>query len=232
MSSKDTDPKLSVPKLRALGRIGWMAEQPTDFQLRMAKIGRWMSVRRGQPVYSIGDEADGIFGLGEGLLDVSVMLDSEREVVLHRGTPGFWIGDAALLGKSVRTLGVTAASDSEVFKLPASKVLNNLEENPRDWMCFYRLSHINVMVSLKTLGEVISLPPRALFARALLRLATPEGKVQMTQEELSRMVGMSRTSFRRALAALIDARVIELDYGVIRICNLAALESEARATDD
>lgn len=227
MSNSDAEPKLG-----ALGRIGWMAEQPTDFQSRMAKLGRWMSFRRGQSVYAIGDQADGIFGLGEGLLDVSVMLDSEREVVLHRGTPGFWIGDAALLGQSVRTLGVTAASDCRVFKLPASKVLRNLDENPRDWMCFYRLSHINVMVSLKTLGEVISLPPRALFARALLRLATPEGQVRMTQEELSRMVGMSRTSFRRALAALIDVGVIELDYGAILIRNLAAVEIEARATDD
>jgi CRP/FNR family transcriptional regulator, cyclic AMP receptor protein len=191
-----------------------------------------MSVRRGQRVYAIGDQADGIFGLGEGLLDVSVMLDSEREVVLHRGTPGFWIGDAALLGQSVRTLGVTAASDCQVFKLPASKVLQNLDENPRDWMCFFRLSHINVMVSLKTLGEVISLPPRARFARALLRLATPEGRVQMTQEELSRMVGMSRSSFRRAFAALIGDGVIELDYGAVLIRNLAALEIESRATDD
>ncbi|MCA3572879.1 MAG: Crp/Fnr family transcriptional regulator [Aestuariivirga sp.] len=232
MPDTNTKSELTFPKLGVLGRIGWMADQPSDFQSRMAKLGRWMSVRRGQPVYAIGDQADGIFGLGEGLLDVSVMLNSEREVVLHRGTPGFWIGDAALLGHSVRTLGVTAASDCQVFKLPAATVLRNLEENPRDWICFYKLSHINVMISLKTLAEVISLPPRALFARALLRLATPEGRVHMTQEELSRMVGMSRTSFRRALAALIGDGVIELDYGTILIRNLAALEIESQATDD
>jgi CRP/FNR family cyclic AMP-dependent transcriptional regulator len=232
MSMRDAKSDLPVPKLGVLGHIGWMADQPKDFQWRMAKLGRWISVHRGQPVYTIGDQADGIFGLGEGLLDVSVMLDSGREVVLHRGTPGFWIGDAALLGQSVRTLGVTAASDCQVFKLPASTVLRSLEENPRNWICFYRLSHINVMISLKTLGEVISLPPRALFARALLRLATPEGQVRMTQEELSRMVGMSRTSFRRALAALIEDGVIELDYGAILIRNLAALDRESRATDD
>jgi CRP-like cAMP-binding protein len=218
--------------LRNLATIGWLGEQPLAFQNRMAKLGRWMSVRRGQVIYAVGDDADAVFGLGEGHLDVAVPVDTEREVVVHRATAGFWIGDSALLADSVRALTLSAVSDGQLFKLPASAVYRNLEEHPEDWMCFYRLSHMNTSMSLRALAEVISLPPRARFARALLRLTSPAGAVHVTQEELGRMVGMSRAAFRRAFAALIQQGIVEVEYGRILIRDQMALEAEAKKTDD
>lgn len=227
LASKDT-----IGILKNLARSGWLAEQPADFQHRMARLGRWMSIRRGQVIYAVGDEADAIFGLGEGLLDVAIPVDTEREVVIHRATAGFWIGDSALLANSVRTLTLSAASDGQLFKLPAAAVYRNLEEHPEDWICFYRLSHLNANRGLQALAEVISLPPRARFARALLRLTSPAGAVHVTQEELGRMVGMSRAAFRRSFAALIEQGIVDVEYGRILIRDHAALEAEAAKTDD
>jgi CRP-like cAMP-binding protein len=221
-----------VANLRSLTSRGWLAEQPSAFQERLAKLGRWTGVRRGQLIYAAGDLADAIFGLGKGLLDVAIPVDADREVVVHRATPGFWIGDSALLAGSVRSVTISAVTDCQLYKLPVAAVQRNLEEHPEDWICFYRLSHQNVTMCLRALAEVISLPPRARFARALLRLATAGGDVHVTQEELGRMVGMSRAAFRRSFSALIDRRIVELDYGCIRICDLAALEREAARMDE
>lgn len=218
--------------LRNLAKIGWLAEQPRAFQTRTAALGRWMNFRRGQVIYAVGDEADAIFGLGDGLLDISIPVDTEREVIIHRATPGFWIGDSALLAGSQRTLTLSGASDGQLFKLPAQAVYRNLEEHPEDWMCFYRLSHLNANRGIQALAEVISLPPRARFARALLRLTSVTGAVHVTQEELGRMVGMSRAAFRRAFAALIQQGIVEVEYGRIQIRDLSALEAEAARTDD
>ena len=218
--------------LRTLAAVGWLAEQPPVFQNRMMKLGRWMNFRRGQVIYAAGDGADAIFGLGEGLLDVAIPVDPEREVVIHRATAGFWIGESALLANSVRTLTLSGASEGQLFKLPAAAVYRNLEEHPEDWMCFYRLSHLNANRGIQALAEVISLPPRARFARALLRLTSPAGAVHVTQEELGRMVGMSRAAFRRAFAALIEQGIVDVEYGRILICDAAALECEAAKTDD
>lgn len=218
--------------LRNLASVGWLGEQPSAFQTRMARIGRWMSVRRGQVIYATGDEADAIYGLSEGLLDVAIPVDVEHEVVIHRATAGFWIGDSALLAGSIRTLTLSAASEAQLFKLPAGSVHRNLEEHPEDWICFYRLSHLNANKGLQALAEVISLPPRARFARVLLRLTSPAGTVHITQEELGRMVGMSRAAFRRSFAALIRQGIVDVEYGCIRIRNLPALESESLRTDD
>jgi CRP/FNR family cyclic AMP-dependent transcriptional regulator len=217
--------------LKNLSATGWLGDQPAVFQARMARIGRWMSMRRGQVIYGVGDEADAVYGLSEGLLDVSVPVDSQHEVVIHRATAGFWIGDSALLAGSVRTLTLSAASDGQLFKLPAASIQRDLEEHPEDWVCFYRLSHINASRSLNALAEVISLPPRARFARALLRLSSATGSVHVTQEELSRMVGMSRATFRRSFAALIEQEIVTVAYGRIQIRDLPALEGEAVKTD-
>lgn len=216
--------------LRNLATAGWLADQPAPFQARMAKLGRWMTFRQGQVIYAVGDEADAIFGLGEGLLDVAIPVDPEREVVIHRATAGFWIGDSALLANSVRTLTLSGASDGQLFKLPAAAIYRNLEEHPEDWVCFYRLSHLNANRGIQALAEVIALPPRARFARALLRLTSASGAVHVTQEELGRMVGMSRAAFRRACSALIAQRIVDVEYGRILIRDPAALEREAAKT--
>ena len=226
------EPVAPPAALKALATLGWLSGQPLPFQKRMAQLGRWVSVRRGQVVYTVGDAADAIYGLGEGLLDVSLVVSDEREVIIHRATPGFWVGDSALLAGSVRTVAISAPSDAQLFKLPGPAVLQSLERHPEDWICFYRLSHSNVTTSLQALGEVISLPPRTRFARALLRLTSASGTVQLTQEELGRMVGMSRAAFRRAFAALIERGIVEVQYGGIRICDRPALEAEAARTAD
>jgi CRP-like cAMP-binding protein len=157
-------------------------------------------------------------------------VDAQREVVIHRATPGFWIGDSALLAGLTRSLTLSAASDGQLFKLPAAAVRRELEEHPGDWSCFYRLNHVNVSRTLSALAEVISLPATARFARALLRLTSSSGAVHVTQEELGRMVGMSRAAFRRSFAALIKQGIVEVEYGRIQIRNLPALEREAERT--
>lgn len=215
-----------------LGGIGWLAEQPEAFQLRMARLGRWVNVSRGSVVYAAGDDADAIFGLGEGALDVAIPVTPDQEVIIHRAAPGFWVGDAALLAATPRTISVYAASESRLFKLPAASVHRSLKEHPEDWFCFYRLSHRNVTLSLQALAEVISLPPRTRFARALLRLTASGDTVRLTQEELGRMVGMSRAGFRRSFAALIEQGIVDVEYGGIRIRDRAALEREAARTEE
>ena len=228
----DQPGKTVAGSLLSLTVAGWLADEPAAFQARLARLGRWIRLGRGAALYNVGDEADAIFGLGEGMLDIAIPVSGDQEVVAHRAMPGFWIGDSALLAGSRRTVSVYAAADSRLFKLPACAVHRNLSEHPEDWMSFYRLSHLNTTLSLRTLAEIISLPPRVRFARALLRLTSTCGTVRLTQQELGRMVGMSRAGFRRSFAALIEQGIVEVEYGGIRIRDRVALEREAARPDE
>ena len=95
-----------------------------------------------------------------------------------------------------------------------------------------RAGYAGETAALRTLAEIISLPPRVRFARALQRLASMGGEVRLTQEELGRMVGMSRAAFRRSFAALIEQGIVEVEYGGIIIRDRAALDREAVRTDE
>jgi CRP-like cAMP-binding protein len=213
-----------------LGKTGWLADQPGDFRDRMARIGRWTALPRGASLYEVGESPEAIFGLAEGLLDVSIPIGPDEEVTVHRAPPGFWIGDGALLSGVPRLLSVRAAADCRLFRIPHGALERSLSEQPADWMYLHRLSTLNATLCMQTLAEVLALPSRARFARLLLRIALPDGTVQATQEELGRMAGMSRAAFRRALRSLIRAGALETGRGTIRIHDRAALERAAQET--
>ncbi len=224
---KQSDEK-ATSLLSSLPTEGWLHEQPLAFQTRMAMAGRWMTVPRGGMIYTIGDAPDALFGLGQGLLDVSIAIGGDEEVTIYRAKPGFWIGNSALLAERNRGVTVSAATDCRVFRIPINAVRRNLANNPEDWPCFFRLSHNNTMLALRVHAETLSLPPRARFARMLLRLASDDGTVRVTQEDLGRMAGMSRAAFRRAFATLIEVGAVRTDYGGLRIVDHAALERAAQ----
>jgi len=213
--------------LGVLSMTGWLAEQPDEFRDAIARTGRWSKVAKGSHLYTIGEQPKAMYGLGDGLLDVAIPISDDEEVTVHRAAPGFWIGDGALLSSIPRQVSVEAAADCRVFCLPVAAVRRILAEHPEYWMYFHRLSSLNLTLAIRALGEVLALPPKARFARLLLRMASPDGSVRVTQEELGRLAGMSRVAFRRAFATLIESGAVETEYGGLRIRDAAALEREA-----
>ena len=218
-------PERPLHDLGLLASTGWLAQQPVDFSDRIVRIGRWVSVPRGGALYEVGEAPDALFGLGEGALDVMIPVGPDEEVTVHRAPPGFWIGDGALLSGMQRTLSVRAPVDCRVFRIPHAALERLLDAHPGDWMYLHRLSTMNGTLCMQTLAEMISLPPKARFARLLMRIAAPDGSVHATQEELGRMAGMSRPAFRRAMRSLIAAGAIETGRGMVRVHDRRALEA-------
>lgn len=229
---KDLDHRPNDPwpksSLRRLAEVGWLAQEPPDFQARIAAAGRWVRYPRGALLYAENEEGRAVFGLGEGPLDVEAPISPNEVVVVHRASPGFWIGESAVLAGASRTLALRAATDCTVFQVPAAAVQRMLKERPADWASFCRLSHQNATLAVRSVAELIALPTKARFARLLLRLAAEDGSVRATQDELGALAGMSRASFRRALGELIEAGVIVTSYRGVRIADMAALRAVAR----
>jgi CRP/FNR family transcriptional regulator, cyclic AMP receptor protein len=218
--------------LGPLQQLGWLAEQPADFQERIARAGRWKTLAAGQHVYALGDPPDALYGLAEGMLDVAVPTSTGEVITFYRAEPGFWVGDSAALAQTSRSISVTAATDCRLFQVPVAELRRMLRAHPGDWHHFYLLSHRNATMATRVVADLLSLSPKARFARMLLRLADADGIVQITHEELGRMAGMSRASFRRAFADLIDSKAVRTDYGRVRILDRAALEREIAPDQD
>jgi len=216
--------KNSSALLGALDKIGWLAAQPADFRNRIAAAGRWLRFAPRETIYLAGDEPDGLYGLASGTLELSFPLAGGEPVVFHRAEPGFWIGEAAILSGGPRMVSVTSATECLVFFVPAERLLRLLAADPHCWRSFYDQSNRNLKAALMLLSETLALGPQARLARLLLRLADPRGEVHGSQEEIGRLVGMPRSSLRRALTGLVESGAIRSGYGRLVVADRAALE--------
>lgn len=217
--------------LAPLDRLGWLAEQPAGLRDWVAEVGRWRSLAAGQVLYEAGETGTGLYGLAAGSLEITFPLVADEPVSLHRAEPGFWIGDLALLAETERLVSVHAASAARVLAVPGATIRAHLDRHPEHWRCFYALTHRNMAVALGLLGEALALPPAARVARRLLQLADADGAVSGTQEQLAGLVGVTRTTVRRALKRLVSEGAIETGYRCLTIRRRDLLERSARSAE-
>lgn len=220
--------RADTERLGILGRVGWLSRQSPDFQAAVARLGRWREFRPREIMYLAGGESDGLYGLAEGTLEISFPLIGEEEVTVHRAEPGFWIGELSTLAGQDRIVTLSAATAVRVLFLPQIELRRMVEANPRYWGAFYEQSAGNQIITLMLLAEVLSLTPRARVARVLLRLSDGEGVVAGTQEDLGRLLGMTRSSIRRAVTDLTENGLISTGYGKLHILDREGLEGLTR----
>jgi CRP-like cAMP-binding protein len=214
--------------LSPLDERGWLAGQPPAFREWVADHGRWQHYHARQVLYDAGDEPDGLYGLGEGALEVTLPLVGDEPVTIHRAEPGFWIGDSALFAGAPRLVSLAAATDARVFRVPAAALRALVADRPAAWRSFYELSHTNTTIVATLLAEALTLAPRAQVARLMLRLADGDGRVEVRQDDLSRLIGMTRSSLQRALADLAEAGAISRGYGCLLVRDRARLDAISR----
>lgn len=215
----------SAAVLGVLAERGWLSEQPESLRDWIARNGRWKTYERGQVIYSFGDPADAIYGLGEGAVEVTLPLVGEEEVTLHRAELGFWIGEAAILARAPRVISLQAATTCRLFRVPGAALRGLLDRQPELWPGFCALSLHNTSTAVQLLAEALSLSSRARLSRVLLRLSASETRVEANQFDLARLIGMNRSSLRRALTSLEECGAVEQNYGSIIVRNRAALEA-------
>jgi CRP-like cAMP-binding protein len=224
MAQLDQFVENTTDRLGVLAHMGWLSRQPADLQAHAARLGRWRIYDAGEVVYLAGDAADSMVGLGEGILEVTFPLVSDEPVVIHRAEPGFWTGEMSIVSGQARIISIAAATRVRVFILPGAGIRRLLAEEPRHWPSFYELSLSSSLTAITLLAEALALSPRARVARILLRLAGDDGSVPGSQEDLGRLLGMTRSSVRRALTSLIDLGAVQSGYGRLSLRDRATLE--------
>lgn len=216
---------MAKTNLEPLDQIGWLAQQPLDFRQWAASVGRWRSFQGGQFVYHAGDASDGAYGLAEGGLQITFPLVAEEPVVVYRAEIGFWIGDAAELSSEPRLVTVMAAVETKLLHLPSSAIRILLANRPDQWRCFYRLSMSNFRLATEQLAEALALTVRARTCRRLLGIAKPDGDAMITQDELAKLLGVTRPTIRRCLQELEAMGAIKLHYRKLKVVDRSALEA-------
>ncbi len=176
------------------------------------------------------------FGVVEGLLKMSTDNALGFSVTFTGLPSGGWFGEGTALKREAYRYNVQALRKTTVAGLPLDTFHQLLDQS----IGFNRF----VMNQLnERLGQFIAAReidrlanPDVRVARSLAALFNPVlfpgvGEVlRITQQELAYLVGLSRQRVNVALNALQQAQWIRLEYGGVRVLNLAALRGHTLDT--
>lgn len=158
-----------------------------------------------------------------GSLSWSIL--AEEPVAIQQAVIGSWAGDTAELAGVPRLISLVATTECRLLHLPSNAVQILLAEHPEHWRSFYRLSARNMRAAISLLSEALSLTLRARVSRRLLQLASVSGQASITQEELAKLVGVTRVTMRRCLDDLAARGAIEMQYRKLRVLNASVLQA-------
>lgn len=217
---------LSALQASAWGKTLSVAELSTAVDaIAEKKVGAGAYVcRKGEPV-------DAWIGVIDGLVKMS-SLSPQGKPITFTGLPsGGWFGEGSLLKyPEPRRYDVVAVRDSRVAYVPRA-TFNRLLDTHLGFNRFL-LRQLN-----ERLGQFISvietdrlLEPDARVARALAQLFNPllyphtAAFLQLSQEDIGLLSGVSRQRANQALQVLEKAGLVKVEYGGVRVRDVEGLK--------
>ncbi len=201
--------------------------EPADLEELLERI-RVEFVPRREVLMRQGDPGESAVILITGTARVDMVASNGREIVLDYLEPGAVIGEIALLDGGERAATVTMIEDGSVLRLSRALCEEFIVRDPGIALRMLqemaiRLRRMNQMIET---DRAFAAAPR--LARYLQRLTDEEAanrqlKIDISQSELGRFVGISRENINRQLSSWADAGLIELDHGKIRLIDCEAL---------
>lgn len=223
----------------ALARNGWFARQTPALQERLAAAGRIAALRRGQWVYSQGDEGTGLCAVISGALRLEVALGPDRDVLIGLATAPTVLGQTRRSGGGPRILTVRANTPAQVLMIADDALDRVAADQPMLWRAVNELVYAQLEQATRLAAQLLIQSPAGRVAMRLLQFADGSN-VSVSQADLAEMTGLSRKTINGHLAALEQEGVIVRGYRAITLRDAAALARMAggagsdggRLTDD
>lgn len=176
------------------------------------------------------------FGVVEGLLKMSTDNAQGMTMTFTGVPPGGWFGEGTALKREPYRYNIQALRNSVVAGLPLETF---------HWLLDHSIGFNRFVMNQinERLGQFIAAReidrmtnPDLRVARSLAALFNPVlypgvGEIlRITQQELAYLVGLSRQRVNEALSSLHAQGIIRVEYGGLRVLDLAALRANVFAS--
>ncbi len=183
---------------------------------------RAVVARRGQAV-------DSWIGVVDGLLKVVVDFESGKSLLFTGIPEGSWVGEGSVLKHEIRHYDLIAMRPSRVVHIPRSTVQWLLTVS-FDFNRFI-IDHLNERLAqfMAALQTDRMTDPVARLCRSIVGLYNPvlyptRGPVlDMSQEELGELAGLTRQRANHALQSLVADGLVRTQYGALLVRDLEGL---------
>jgi CRP-like cAMP-binding protein len=183
----------------------------------------------GSVVMRKGEVVEAWTGVLHGLVKINVVSPSGKTATFTGVGPGGWFGEGSLLKSEARKYDVVALRDTSIAWMPRRTF---------DWLTATSIAFNRFLLTQlnERLGQFIGLveyerllEPDARVARCVAELFNPHlypgntGDLEISQEEIGYLSGVSRQRVNQALQVLARAGLLEASYGRLRILDLGGL---------
>jgi len=99
----------------------------------LANLRRTVAERRfvaGGEVFKEGDPGDGVYVVGEGLVEISGLVGEKVRYAFSRFGPGDFFGEMAVLDEKPRSASAVAVNDTTLYFIPRAAMLGLLRRSP------------------------------------------------------------------------------------------------------
>ena len=191
-----------------------------DALARIAALCVRRQLAAGEVLFVKGDEGDALYGIRRGQIRIATGTEAGKRLTLNVLGPGDLLGEIALLDGRSRTADAIASEPTELFMVRRQDFLRLLEREPRIAVHLIELLCERVRWVSERMEETALLPLEVRLARRIQRLAADFGsELQISQEELGILLGVTRESVNRQLQQWRRQGVIELGRGRIRLLD-------------
>jgi CRP/FNR family transcriptional regulator, cyclic AMP receptor protein len=220
-----------APTPGELGQIPWLHLLSAGERKRIESQLVVSDPMTGDYVCRMGRPATYWFGVVEGLLKMSTDSASGRTITFTGVPPGGWFGEGTAIKRESYRYNIMALRRSVVAGLPID-TFHWLLDNSIGFNRFV-MNQLNERLAQFIEAREIdrSTDPDVRVARNLATLFNPTlypgvGEIlRITQQELAYLVGLSRQRVNVALNRLEEQGAIRIEYGGMRVLNLAALRA-------
>lgn len=204
-----------------LSRRGWLSEQPARLRATILESVRVRRFDSGGALFRHGEPPEGVFGLVSGRVKFRISTREGRELVQGLMGAGGWFGEVSLFDGEPRAQDAIALGQTVAVLFPVERFRAMTESHPEYLRNFAQIMTRNLRAMTTFAYEVASAPPSARIERLLGFLLQHELAqahdspvvLDVGQEVLAAVAGLSRQTVNRELNRLAASGVVECRYG-------------------
>jgi len=197
----------------------------------LAAVASSSVYRKGQTIFSEGQEAGGLYAVLSGLVRIYKTSLGGKEQILHVFGPGELFAEVAVFRNTSLPANAQALEESEILFIPRKGFVDSISKAPDMALemlalLSMRLRQFVAKIEDLSLKEV----PARLAAHLLLLRASQQGDavtLDLPKGQLASLLGTIPETLSRILKRLAEAGILEIEGQRVRILDLQALEAVA-----
>lgn len=188
-----------------------------DEILRIADCKSSYTIKKGEAIFSEGENVNGIFCIKDGVCKMTKLSANGNEQIIKLITKGELLGQRSMISDEPVNLNAVAVEDMEVCFIPKSEIMQFFNQNNQFSMNVLKTICGDLKDADEHLVAMAQKPVKQRLAETLLYLYDNFGvdtdnslKIKLSREEIAGMVGTATESCIRLLSEFNKQGIIEL----------------------